>query len=84
MGVPRYRSYVSVLDYRMKVSVFCFCGIFASPSEGYTIDSVGNRIKYDYRRMDKDAILYELSMLDWHSLFKARLAIAGRYLKSVY
>ena len=36
--------------------------IFILPD--YTNDSVGNRIKYDYRRMDKDAILYELSMLD--------------------
>ena len=42
----------------------------------YTNNSVGNRIKYDYRRMDKDAILYELStgMLDWHSLFKGSVS----------
>ena len=35
---------------------------------------MGNRIKYDYRRMDKDAILYELSMNDWHSLFKGSVS----------
>ena len=40
----------------------------------YTNDSVGNRIKYDYRKMDKDAILYELSMIDWHSLFKGSVS----------
>ena len=40
----------------------------------YTNDNVGNRIKYDYSRMDKDAILYELSMIDWHILFKGSVS----------
>ena len=36
----------------------------------YDSNNRGTRVKYNYKRMDKEAILYELSVIDWHSIFE--------------